>query len=478
MHPTRLKPIRAGGKVCRPDGSWLSFGLILPGLIGSAGFLGAQGVSTEGAAGSTPSSLAAKWPGDRSVSDLDQDSQSSTDAIGALAPKARQAAVNLTTGVPPTDLPPIFRWGTVMAHPSVGYGATYGTGLLVGPGRSQSTLVQTLSPGLNLELGQNLKLDYDPRLVLYTAKGYHDTVNQAVTLLGATQRGDWSVNLNNHFGSTDNPLIETAQQTQQTINTTRLSASRSLTSEMSLNLDLTQMLRWTGNFNRTFSWSTTDSLNYRLRDNLSLGLIGALEYDQVSRSIDMTNERLQGSVQGSVGEKLSYSVTGGLEFREFLGITAGIKISPIFSGNVNYQFTEKTSIGASLSRFVNPSVFNDEFIQTTKLEGTLHQRLFEKLTLQVSGGYRQTKHSRTISSNSAVQADDPLVALGWIPPTGLKGYTFLQTDDYAFARFELSARILQRGTLTVFWLWSDNGSTLRALNFLSRQTGVRLSYGF
>ena len=479
MTPFDRKPLRSPVRTPARGRSWLGFGVVLPSLLGGAGPLCAEPLLPPAlpvvTAGETAvdslrltgpeagaviprdqNPLVPWWQTNPAAANLFNGPRLGTDAVGSLAPERRTALPTApAAGGQRTDVPPVLRWGPVTAHPSLGYGMTYGTGLVPGPGRTESMLIHTLSPGLGLDLGPDWKVDYAPRLVFYSADGYRDAVNQAVTLEGASRRGAWDMSFGNNYSATDNPLVETGRQTQQTANMTRLGGIRPLTPVLSMDLDVSQALRWTSGFNRTFSWSILDSLDHQLRDDLSVGLVGGLGYDQIEPGGDMSSERLQGRLRGRVGEKLSYNVSGGVEFRQFMGTDAPTKISPVLDGSLDYQVTSTTGLGVYYQRQVSPSYFNDEFIETTAVGGSLSQRLLGHLNLSLTGGYRWTDRNSTAN------------------PTQRQN-----KDDYTFVRVGLSTRFLRRGSISVFYLWSDNASTVQSLSFMSRQIGVNVSYGF
>lgn len=392
------------------------------------------------------------WQTNRAGANLVNGAQFGTSAIGGLSPEPSLGAAARS---PADNLPPVLRWGPVTVHPSLGYGVSYSTGLLVRPGRPESLMVQTFSPGLSLDLGPRWSVDYSPQLLFYSAPSYRDTVNQAVSLDGRSQRGEWNLDIGNAFSASDNPLVETGRQTQQTANTTRIGATRPLGSKLSLDLGVSQSLRWTGEFNRIFSWVTDDSLSYQLHPGISVGLSGGLGYDQIEPRGDMTSERLQGQLQGRLGEKLSYGLSGGFEFRQFLGTGAPTKISPIFAANVNYQATETTGLGVNYNRQVSPSFFSDQFAETAGVGGGLTQRLFGHLNFSLSGSYRWTDHISTLNPSLTQQ-----------------------TANYASVRAGLGTRFLRRGSISLFFQWSDNASSTPGLSFSSRQMGANVAYGF
>lgn len=377
-----------------------------------------------------------------------------TDAIGSLVPSFNPAPPPMAGASAPST-PPILRWGPVTAHPFISYGLTYGTGLLTGPGREENTVINTVSPGVSFDLGKYWNLSYTPSLVFYTTDGYQNTVNQSASLSGGTTAGDWGLNLGSSFAKTDNPLVETGQQTEQTSSSTQFGASRPLSSVWTLDLGISQALRWTGDFNNTFSWGVQSGLMYQLSQLISVGFDLGAGYDLVEPGTDMTHESLQVAVNGALGEKLSYSLSGGFEIRQFLDTGASQKLSPIMSGSLNYQMTEKTSFNVYANRSVSPSFFNDQFTLATAIGGGLSQRVLGRFFLSLTGGFRWTENNSTL---------DPTLEV--------------QNTDYSFVRIGLSSRFLQRGSASIFYLLSQNTSSDAALSFDSNQVGMQLSYGW
>lgn len=395
------------------------------------------------------------WQTNQPPSNLAIGPQLGTEAFGALTPGFEIGPPASVRAI--SDVPPALRWGPVTAHPHMSYGLTYGNGLLASFGQQQDTMMHTVAPGLRLDLGKQWFVDYTPRLVFYDIEQFRDTVNHQVDLQGNAQNGDWDLKAGNTFANNDTSLVETGQQTKQTLNSTQLSAAYPLTPQLLLDLGVNQALRWTSAFNNTYSWSTLNTLRYRFRPQFDVGLSLGLGYDMVDPGSDMLNERVMGSVRGAIGptSKFNYSLSGGVEFRQFLDTDAETTISPIVDAGVSYELTSTTLLSLHATQQVSPAYFNDQFTKATTFEATVTQRLLGRLNLSVTGGYRLADFHSTVDSNQKVRE-----------------------ADYEFVRVGLSSRFLRRGSATIYAQWSKNDSTLQALSFSSNQYGLQLSYGF
>ncbi len=395
------------------------------------------------------------WQTNQPPSNLAIGPQLGTEAFGALTPGFEIGPPASVRAV--SDVPPALRWGPVTAHPHLSYGLTYGNGLLASFGQQEDTMMHTVSPGLRLDLGKQWFVDYTPRLVFYDIKQFRDTVNHQVDLQGNAQNGDWDLKAGNTFANNDTSLVETGQQTKQTLNSTQLSAAYPLTPQLLLDLGVNQALRWTSSFNNTYSWSTLNTLRYRFRPQFDVGLSLGLGYDMVDPGSDMLNERVMGSMRGAFGptSKFNYSLSGGVEIRQFLDTDAETTISPIVDVGVSYELTSTTLLSLHATQQVSPAYFNDQFTKATTFEATITQRLLGRLNLSVTGGYRLADFHSTVDSSRKVRE-----------------------ADYEFVRVGLSSRFLRRGSATIYAQWSKNDSTLQALSFSSNQYGLQLSYGF
>lgn len=348
-----------------------------------------------------------------------------------------------------------FGGGLFTAHPRVGYGVTYGTGLRGERGQTEATLLHTFSPTLNVEVGRYWTVGYRPILAIYGSDGFRDALNHAVLLNGALPGRSWNFNVGGRYSLQDTSLIETGRQTKQTQVSSRLGASRALTDVLSLNLGLSQSMRDASEFNKVSSWATQNSIDYRFRENLSAGLVFGMGYDQVEPGSDMMSERVQGQFGGSLGDKLSYNLMAGVEFRQMQREEGSAIVAPIYTGGLNYSVTQGTVLGLSLRQSLSPSFFSDQFNRSTAVNLTASQILFERLALSVIGSYRWNERS------------------GIANPTERQ-----QRDELVSVRVALSTGFLRRGSMSVFWSWMDNTSTQRGLGFSSEQVGLNVSYGF
>ena len=163
----------------------------------------------------------------------------------------------------------------------------------------------------------------------------------------------------------------------------------------------------------------------------------------------------KGRLQGLVGQKLTYSLSGGLEFRQFKRPGTPTLLSPVISGNVGYQLTATTRLNLVLQQEVSPSYFNGQFTESVSASGILNQRLFRYLNLALNGRYEITDRNGT--------AD---------PTQRQASYT------YNSVRATLSTTFLRRGSVSIFYGWSKNSSAIQAVSFLSQQVGLHISYRF
>lgn len=368
-------------------------------------------------------------------------------------PAAEEAAAPVP-GAAPGPTPPFpLHWGSLSFHPHLAYSLLYGTGIAYGPGRQDNTFLNTVSPGLTFGLGPRWSLDYTPSLLFYSSQYYSDTLDHAVSLRGSASAGRWDFSFGYGYRSTSDPLIETATQTDQETHNANVGANCRLGEKTSLELNLAQALRFAQAYADSYTWSTTDWLDYQVRPTFAVAGGIDVAYDLVDPGTDMTRERLLGRVRGQMANKLSYSIQGGVEFRQFLDTQSPAKISPNVDASLNYQLFEPTSVFAFISHDTGTSYYSDQFTETTRMGGGFRQRFLGKVFLDVNAGYTIQKYSSTFGD-----------------------HVVTREDDYPYFQAGLNTRFLTRGGLSVFYRYNENASDVSGYSFTSNQVGLQLSY--
>ncbi|MGD0410923.1 MAG: hypothetical protein ABSC18_04410 [Verrucomicrobiota bacterium] len=405
-------------------------------------------------------------------------------AQGVLAPPSepyeRQAAsqtltTNQNGGIPPlagaaVQAPGPFQLGPLDFHPHLLYRFIYGDGIPTGPTNHYKTVIQEISPGLSLYWGSHWTLDYTPTLRMYSSKEFPDATDESVVLSGKTSYQDWGLSLSQVYSSSSAPLVETEALTEVENYLTVFQASRQLGSQLSAQLGLNQSFRFSseGTISQDVrQWIATAGLNDQFWSRFGAGFNASAGYDLITPGANMAFEQAQGTMNWRVKDKLNMTASAGLEVTQLLGAEM---INPIFNGSLVYRPWEQTAASLTASRAVTPSFYANDVVVNTSLSATLQQRLLRYLTFEISGGYTTTPFI-------GFAAADEFTAQ---TPTRAPAAIVQQNrEDYSrFVRVSVASAFRKRGTVSVFYSYSDYTSGLAAYALTSTQVGLEIGWRY
>jgi hypothetical protein len=368
------------------------------------------------------------------------------------------------------------QWGVADLHPRLDYQFVYGDGIPASPTNHVRTAIQSISPGLRLNLGSHWKLDYDADMNLYSSHQFADETDQSVKLSGNATYEDWAFGMSQSYGYSDSPMVETEAQTQQSGYATDLMISRQMGSRLSAKLTLDQDIASSSaisgaaanNTQQLYSWIASGGLYYQTDYKLVAGIDASGGYTSTSPGTEMEFEQLQSSLNWQPLEKLTVSGSAGVEDTQLLGSQL---IDPTFSAAINYQPFEQTSLSLTGSRTVNPSIYQDEVVKSTQVSATLRQRFLKHFSFEVSGGYSTSPYvgfaTQGVFLNNNPRA--PLVT------TAVQQN---RSDESRFVRVGLSSTFRQRGTVSIFYSFSDISSSLTPFALSTTQVGFEIGWHY
>lgn len=369
-------------------------------------------------------------------------------------------------------------WGDVHVRTHLDYQFLYGTGVQSAPGQPNSTITQTVSPGVTLDLGPHWVLAYDPSISFYSSKNFHNTFNQFISLAGGATYGDWAFGLSQSFTSSDQPNVQTAGQTGTQTYTAALNANHNFNEKWSLDVNAgvtlcfvdqsqVQIAKTNGFFapastNSPAAEALSDSqsyflsswLNYALDPRFVVSAGVASGYSDQNGGLTSSDEDFLGRIVFRPGKKLTLSVDGGVEYRQFLNFNQSDTWTPIFAASATYKLFEPTLLSLAASRSVQPSLFNSQMLDSTIVSVGVQQRLLDRLQLSLSYGYA---------------ASDYIGAQQGLPQRSDVGNTYQASLSMAF---------LKHGTVGTFYEYSQNSSTGKGFGYSSSQTGMTLTWAY
>ncbi len=346
-----------------------------------------------------------------------------------------------------------YQVGPVAIHPHAVYRLMYSTGLQDQPGHPQSSVINEITPGLLLAIGTHWSVDYSPSWTVYSNEHFQNSLGQSLRLSGGASYRDWLFTLNHSYQASSTTQTETAQQTDEEVHDTKITANYQFNSSFSIELEAAQNIRLASGFSSSYNWSTMDWLNYDLGARFQFGLGAGFGYDEVPSSVNMSSEQLQGRLSWRTSDKISLQINGGAEDRQFLGSNVPDLISPTFGVGLSYQPLRYTSLSLNANRSITPSLFQEQATEYTIFSATVTQRLLKHFTASVTGAYNNAQY---IATSQAVSAG--------------------RTDNYYSINTRLSWVLLKQFSMSLFYYYSSNSSTSAGFGYSSSQTGFEVGY--
>ena len=349
-----------------------------------------------------------------------------------------------------------FQAGRLIFRPHVEYRFLYGNGIQSAPGVQQKTAVQQFSPGLLINLGPNWVLDYTPTFVYYSSRQFQNGVNQDVVLRGGATFHDWVLGLSQVYTYSSSPTVETGTQVNQEDYVTALTAGRQLNDVVSLSLAVNQNVEVAEGYQGSRGWSTLNWVNFNVWEHLNFGVGLGGGYDNVDSGPDQVYEQGQLRANWRISDRLSVSVNGGAEDRQYRESGGPSLINPLYGASVQYEPFDHTTLALTASRTTSQAFLVNEDTETTSFAAVLTQRLLGKMTLSVSGGYNIAKYIPSAAATAGL---------------GRK-------DDYVSFNTRLSWPLFKRGSAGIFYQYTHNESTQEGFTYGSTQIGCDIGYHY
>jgi hypothetical protein len=382
------------------------------------------------------------------------------------------------------DSAPLFQIGNVNVRPHASYSVVYDDNIFLehkskflgaqgNPGRDHD-FVHTFTPGLKLDAGDAaarqsayFRANYEAAFTRFTHNSGSDATDHNVLVGVGGKLNRLQVGVEQTLQSrsdADAANLAANGRVKRKTWETKIDSDYEVSEKTSLSLNLKQTI---GDYNAplfdTVDRSATLFLDYQVLPKVKMGVGGGAGYLQVDGTAANHNANsayYQGLVRltWEATEKLNITATGGLEHRNIQERGAADPDGLVFGVSANWKASEQTTVSLSATRGKKAS--NAQVAQLneeTAITGSIKHSLFDRVSLNLDGGYSYSHYKATSTAAGA-----------------------LRDDNYFFAKPALTYRFVERAQASLYYQYRRNDSTAVANgnDFYNNQLGLELSYSF
>jgi hypothetical protein len=255
----------------------------------------------------------------------------------ALAPYLRNQNPPPPPSQPPG--PPLspYTFGSIAFHPRLSYQYLNSEGVPIKGGARANTEVHTIAAGVSADLSDHWSFDYGPSWVYYTGKALADSFEQSASLSGVYALQDWTFQLAQNYSSTNQTLVETAQQTKQDSWSTTLGSFYNFSPKLQFHSSVSLNTRQTSVGTDIRSWSVQTGINYRISPRLSLSLSPGFSYTEIADASDTYGESYTAQMNWHPVDKLTIGIGGGMRYTHSTSSTGRDLSKPQMNLSLGYH---------------------------------------------------------------------------------------------------------------------------------------------
>jgi hypothetical protein len=381
-------------------------------------------------------------------------------ALRAEDPSSRNSALRAGSVSHPGATPPPapttpFTYGRLALYPRVSGSFVYSEGVLSEVGRPTNSYISTVSAGFRFDAGRNWAIDYGTGWTVYSSRRFRNSPNHNLSFSGALPLRVWEAGFSQTYSYARAPRIETGRQTERQTVGTSFSLARALGTKLTFQTGFSQGLNFISASPDSYSWSSSNALQYRLGETASVGGTLAVSYVDADPGVNMAAVTPGGSFAWAVSPRLSMNLSAGTEYRWIFSRGVKSPTTPVFSVGGSYQLFDHTSFSASASRSLTPSSFRNQLLDGTSWRVGFGQRLLG--VIQVSGSV-----GGQISGYTAAR----------------RGVEAGRKDNAYVYSLSAGTTVLRRLSVSVGFNATDNSTNRKGYGFNSRSYSLQGGYGF
>jgi hypothetical protein len=337
----------------------------------------------------------------------------------------------------------------------------------------------SIEPGVTLGFGDTvgrtenyLRLDYLPAIFLFTDHSENNSLNHVFRLEGQYRVNRLTLTLSqmvqlmdgvdvqgvdSQGGLNQQVNLDVAGRTEYDIFTTHFNAAYYVSGKTFLSGGV--------DFTATEYTSLISShviqgnfyLNYDYSPKLTVGLGGVAGYDEVDEpNPDQNYEQVNLRASYQATGKLTFTATGGVEFRHFDGDLEDTHVSPVFDLGANYTPFDGTRISlTATNRILNSAVLAAQNYMVTNITLGIQQRLLQRIFISFNGGFETSDYFSTSGSTGPSRE-----------------------DDYFFVEPSVAVSVTRYWTIGAYYLHRENSSSFDNFSFHDNQVGIRSTFEF
>lgn len=296
---------------------------------------------------------------------------------------------------------------------------------------------------------------YAPEAVYFGENPGENTIDQDLALQGAYRTGRWTFNLLSRFQTLSDPDIEIGSRADRTVLTLDLDAAYWISDKTSL----------AGRFSarREDYQEGIDTTNllaqlyadYRVGARTTMGLGFGFGYLATDAGSDRTYEQLLARANYAWSDKLSFALTTGVEFRQAVE-GEDSTVDPLLKLSSGWKLSGETRLLFSASRRLDSSsVDAAETIEYTTVEVRLRQELWQRIYLNLDGGYTEANYARQSSTRANARE-----------------------DSFFFIGLSVAAELSPHLSAEASYRYQNNDSTRESNSFVRSLAEFQLGYQF
>ena len=269
----------------------------------------------------------------------------------------------------------------------------------------------------------SVQLAYAPTILFYQDHDRRDTVNQSANAVFGYEGDRAGIVVTQSYTSAQEASADANRLIIETTAVTSAQLNYQLTGKTSLEATARQTFTGDDPGLRSIEWTLATYLNYQVTPKTYVGLGDVLGWVELQGP----NQRYQ-QINGRVGydpdAKLSFNMTGGVEFRETEGHGAA-EVTPDFSLGAEYEPFEGTDLNLSAYRRYDYSghFYGTDYL-ATGVSASASQRFARRFHITLAGTFQNAQYRDNFTDDPVPQAYDYFSIQPAIRYEAPEGYSF------------------------------------------------------